>query len=215
MMTLYHGSKSGLVGPIRPTSRDCCDFGRGFYMGDFAHQPKTLICRSNAPWFYELEFDPTGLSTGTFQSVRQWALFVAYNRGAMHDYDDTPLAARMRSISEGRDVLVGRIANDRVFYAAQRFFEGVITLETLAAVLEALNYGNQYVALTERACSQVRVKSVRQLSAAECEHLRQESERQRVQAENRTDEIIKSRRHQGGVFFDEICDRIASGEEVL
>lgn len=28
---LYHGSKTGLVEDIRPSSRATCDFGRGFY----------------------------------------------------------------------------------------------------------------------------------------------------------------------------------------
>ena len=30
---LYHGSKSGIKGPIAPISRERCDFGKGFYMG--------------------------------------------------------------------------------------------------------------------------------------------------------------------------------------
>ena len=32
-MILYHGSKSGIQGKIKPASRDRCDFGTGFYMG--------------------------------------------------------------------------------------------------------------------------------------------------------------------------------------
>ena len=28
-MILYHGSKSGIKGPVAPTSRDYCDFGKG------------------------------------------------------------------------------------------------------------------------------------------------------------------------------------------
>lgn len=32
-LILYHGSKSGIKGPIAPISRDRCDFGKGFYMG--------------------------------------------------------------------------------------------------------------------------------------------------------------------------------------
>ena len=43
-MRLYHGSKSGIVGEIAPTSRDVCDFGKGFYMGTERTQPLTLIC---------------------------------------------------------------------------------------------------------------------------------------------------------------------------
>ncbi|MCI8597874.1 MAG: DUF3990 domain-containing protein [Lachnospiraceae bacterium] len=33
ILTLYHGSKSGIRGAISPISRERCDFGRGFYMG--------------------------------------------------------------------------------------------------------------------------------------------------------------------------------------
>lgn len=37
-MILYHGSKSGIKGDIAPNSRDACDFGQGFYMGDLLDQ---------------------------------------------------------------------------------------------------------------------------------------------------------------------------------
>lgn len=30
---LYHGSRGGVIGNIQPISRECCDFGKGFYMG--------------------------------------------------------------------------------------------------------------------------------------------------------------------------------------
>lgn len=33
IVTLYHGSKSGIKGNIAPVSRNRCDFGQGFYMG--------------------------------------------------------------------------------------------------------------------------------------------------------------------------------------
>ena len=29
---LYHGSKSGIKGEIKPISRELCDFGSGFYI---------------------------------------------------------------------------------------------------------------------------------------------------------------------------------------
>ena len=49
VLTLYHGLKSGIDGAIAPMSRDRCDFGKGFYMGDEKSQPLTLICNySNA-----------------------------------------------------------------------------------------------------------------------------------------------------------------------
>lgn len=42
VVTLYHGSKSGICGAIAPISRKRCDFGKGFYMGSDRTQPLTL-----------------------------------------------------------------------------------------------------------------------------------------------------------------------------
>ena len=53
-MILYHGSKSGIQGKIKPASRDRCDFGAGFYMGTDPLQPLTLICDYEQSVFYIL-----------------------------------------------------------------------------------------------------------------------------------------------------------------
>ena len=213
-MKLYHGSKSGIIGAIAPISRHACDFGRGFYMGDFPQQPLTLICRSDAPKFYELEFDLSGLTVKNLDSNTLWALHVAYNRGYMYDFSGTPLETKMRSIRENSDVLFGRIVNDQVFFAAERFFDGTITMETLIKVLKALNHGNQYVAINDKSCAAVKIVGERTLSKTECENLRLKSDLQRKRAETLTKEIMDSMRHQDGIYFDEICKRIADGEEL-
>lgn len=44
IVTLYHGSKSGISSAIAPISRERCDFVKGFYMGTDRTQPLTLIC---------------------------------------------------------------------------------------------------------------------------------------------------------------------------
>ena len=211
-MKLYHGSRNGITGPIAPISREACDFGRGFYMGDFQQQPLTLICRSDNPKFYELEFDLSGLVVKNLDSNTLWALYIAYNRGYMLDFAGTPLETKMRAIREGADVLFGRIANDQVFFAAERFFDGSITLETLIKVLKALNYGNQYVAISDKACAAVKIVSERTLCKTECDNLRIKSDLQRARAESLTKEIMDSMRHQDGIYFDEVCKRIADGE---
>ena len=63
IVTLYHGSKSGLHGPIAPVSRDRCDFGKGFYMGTERMQPLTLICNYPEGKLYTLQAGLTGLKT--------------------------------------------------------------------------------------------------------------------------------------------------------
>lgn len=60
-ITLYHGSKSGIRGPIAPIGRTRCDFGKGFYMGTHRFQPLTLICNYPNAKIYTLNVDLSGL----------------------------------------------------------------------------------------------------------------------------------------------------------
>ena len=55
-VTLYHGSRSGIVGKIKPISREKCDFGKGFYMGTIPEQTKGLVVNQEKPVFYEMKF---------------------------------------------------------------------------------------------------------------------------------------------------------------
>jgi len=209
---LYHGSKSGIVGQIRPSSRSTCDFGRAFYMGESEHQPLTLVCHSAQPKLYTLEFDDAGLETLDVGSDLLWALFVAYNRGEMSAYADTPLFQRLSVMTKDVDVLCGRIANDRVFQTVQMFFERTITLETLGEVLRAVNLGRQVCAVSDRACERIRIVSERAVSEVECANLREKSERQRQRATELTDRIVDARRRTDGIYFDELCEKYRSGE---
>ena len=82
-VTLYHGSKSGLHGPIAPISRDRCDFGRGFYMGTERIQPLTLICNYPGGKLYTLQANLTGLKILDVEVGLDWALLIAFNRGKL------------------------------------------------------------------------------------------------------------------------------------
>ena len=58
---LYHGSKSGIRGPVAPISREHCDFGKGVYMGTEPYQPLTLISDFENSKFFVASLDMTGL----------------------------------------------------------------------------------------------------------------------------------------------------------
>jgi len=63
---LYHGSKNGIKGDIKPESRERCDFGCGFYLGDKPDQPKGLIAqRSNNPRLDAEMMTPISSPSGT------------------------------------------------------------------------------------------------------------------------------------------------------
>ena len=200
---LYHGSKSGIKGPIAPISRERCDFGKGFYMGTEPYQPLTLISDFEKSKFYVISLDMTGLRVLNVKSDLEWAMLVAYNRGKMDEVRGTSLYEHYAAMSNGYDVVVGSIANDRMFYVLDNFFLGNITDKALVMSLSALQLGKQYVAITEKACKQVKIEAEVELSQLERVFLRDLSESNRVKGVNLANEICRDYRREGQ-FFDEI-----------
>ena len=195
-MLLYHGSKSGIKGPIAPISRERCDFGKGFYMGTEPYQPLTLISDFEESKFYVISLDMTGLRVLNVKPDLEWAMLVAYNRGKIDEARGTSLYEHYAAMSKGYDVVVGSIANDRMFY-------GNITDKALVMSLSALQLGEQFVAITEKACEHVKIETEIELSHLERNFLRVLSESNRVKGVNLANEICRDYRREGQ-FFDEI-----------
>ena len=202
---LYHGSKSGIVGEIAPMSREMCDFGKGFYMGTDPGQPLTLICDFEKSKFYVVSVDIKSLDTIEIKADLDWAMLVAYHRGRMEQIKGTALYDKYSRIDAGKDIVIGSIANDRMFYVLDNFFTGVITDMALVNSLSALKLGKQYVATTEKACAAVRVEKEIPLSLLERRFLQDESDANRQKGVSLANDICKSYRRDGK-FFDEILD---------
>jgi len=200
---LYHGSKSGIKGSIAPISRERCDFGKGFYMGTEPYQPLTMISDFEESKFYVISLDMTELRVLNVKPDLEWAMIVAYNRGKMDEVKGTTLYEHYAAMSKGYDVVVGSIANDRMFYVLDNFFLGNITDKALVMSLSALKLGDQYVAITEKACRQVKIENEVYLSHLERIFLRDLSESNRVKGVNLANEICRDYRREGQ-FFDEI-----------
>ena len=202
---LYHGSKSGIVGDIAPKSREMCDFGKGFYMGTEPGQPLTLICDFDKSKFYIVSIDAAALDAIEIKADLDWAMLVAFHRGRMDKIKGTAFYEKYSHIDAGKDLVVGSIANDRMFYVLDNFFMGNITDMALVNSLSALKLGKQYVATTEKACIAVRVEREIPLSMMERRFLQDESEANRQKGIALANDICKNYRREGN-FFDEILD---------
>ena len=202
---LYHGSKNGLDGAIAPISRDRCDFGAGFYMGTERLQPLTLICTSECPVLYTVELELEGMTILEYETGIDWALQIAYNRGKLEHINDSKLYQKIATRRETADIIIGDIANDRLFVVLDRFFDGLITDRALVESLSALRLGKQYVAITQKACEQVKIIKEEAIQEKELEALRAMSEANRAEGIRLADEIIKQNRRDGR-FFDEIIE---------
>ena len=100
-------------------------------------------------------------------------------------------------------MVIGYIANDRMFVVLDRFFNGEITDLALINSLSALKLGKQYVALTEKACSQIKILDEQHISEEDRESLKIESEANRSKGIALAAEICRKYRREGR-FFDEI-----------
>lgn len=204
-VTLYHGSKSGIYGKIAPISREHCDFGKGFYMGTDRTQPLTLICNYPKAKIYTLSVDLSGLRILDVEVGLEWALLVAYNRGKMESVKGSAIYERFRNLGKGCDMIIGHIANDRMFVVLDRFFNGEITDLALIHSLSALKLGKQYVALTKKSCNKIKILEEEQLSEEESSKLKQESNSNRSKGISLANEICRKYRREGR-FFDEILE---------
>lgn len=202
---LYHGSKSGIVGDIAPKSREMCDFGKGFYMGTEPGQPLTLICDFDKSKFYIVSIDTKALDTVEIKADLDWAMLVAFHRGRMDKIKGTSFYEKYCRIDAGKDLVIGSIANDRMFYVLDNFFMGNITDMALVNSLSALKLGKQYVATTEKACAAVRIEREITLSMMERRFLQDESDANRQKGIALANNICKNYRREGS-FFDEILD---------
>lgn len=200
---LYHGSKKGITGDVAPISREECDFGRGFYMGTSTLQPLTLICNEDKPKFYAVELDLTGLKVLTVDVGMDWAMLIAYHRKEMVSAKGTAVYEKYAHMADGYDVIIGYIANDRMYTELSRFVNKTLTDAALIHCLSALDLGKQYVAISEKACRQIKILKEEPLSPLELALLKDMSAERRKEGVALAEEIeVKYRRE--GKFFDEI-----------
>ena len=207
---LYHGSKAGIEGKIEPKSRKQCDFGKGFYMGTDPGQALTLICDYEKSKFYVVSMATDTLAQIEVPADIDWAMLVAYHRGRMEKINGTDFYNKYRNMTAGKDLIIGNIANDRMFFVIDNFFIGNVTDTALVNSLSALQLGKQYVAVSQKGCDAVRVESEISLSYLERLFIKNTAEENRAKGISLANDICRNYRREG-LFFDEILDKAKNG----
>ena len=205
IVNLYHESKSGLKGKIKPNSRKECDFGCGFYMGTNKEQPINLISRFKHAHLYTLHLKTEDLTVYTFNSKFLWAMFIAYNRGMipLNSLLYENLSTTFMHI-ENHDVIVGTIADDRMFYVLEQFFDDAITDKALYACLDCMKLGSQVVLKTKKACANVEVVRAEKLSIEIKKEYLNKSAQMRKDIGNLVNKL--KRENRDGQYFSNILE---------
>lgn len=207
---LYHGSKSGIEGSIEPKSRKQCDFGKGFYMGTDPGQALTLICDYEKSKFYIVSVSMDNLAHIEVPADTDWAMLVAYHRGKMEKINSTPFYNKYRDMTANKDLIIGNIANDRMFFVIDNFFVGNVTDMALINSLFALQLGKQYVVISQKGCDAVRIEAEVELSYLERLFIKEIAEENRARGISIANDICKNYRREG-MYFDEILDKAENG----
>lgn len=212
-MLLYHGSKSGIHGDIKPQSRSACDFGAGFYMGDKPEQPKGLIASYPDHIFYEIDYDITDLKIKSFGDgyIDQidWALFIAYNRQPEKLAVFKQLCMRYDAYNKQYDMIVGVIADDKMTQVMQLFFNGQMCDKAFIEAMKHVKLGSQYVLKSDKSCEKKRFNIIDQykLTYADKKLIMAQNTNRATQLNNMINQIqTRYRRAQDVKFFDEIIE---------
>ena len=212
-MLLYHGSKSGIHGDIKPQSRSACDFGAGFYMGDKPEQPKGLIASYPDNIFYEIDYDITDLKIKSFGDdyIDQidWALFIAYNRQPEKLAVFKQLCMRYDAYNKQYDMIVGVIADDKMTQVMQLIFNGQMCDKAFIEAMKHVKLGSQYVLKSDKSCEKKRFNIIDQykLTDADKKLIMAQNTNRATQLSNMINQIqTRYRRAQDVKFFDEIIE---------
>ena len=207
-MILYHGSRNGIKGKISPISRERCDFGKGFYMGEYPNQVKGLVCKEDNPYFYKLEFKLSEIPENKILVLKdqEWLYAVMACRNLIPEFTELPVAQSIIQKINNADVVIGLIADDQMNKVTGYFYrEQILTDQRFKECLQFVKYGNQIVAKTDFACSKIKIIKEKELTAEEIVKAKQYGERKKNEALVYVRDFVKKyRRDSVGLFADEI-----------
>lgn len=170
---LYHGSRGGIIGDIKPKSRIACDFGEGFYLCTNPMQAKGIIVEDSCPVFYEIKLKLSEIPEDRILNLngQDWVLAVLANRRRLKDINDSWIGPYWINRLQEFDVVIGPIADDRMNEAMRRFSDYGLTDKGLEACLKSVNYGTQYVLKSNLACSKVEIINEHEIFGQEADHV--------------------------------------------
>ena len=203
---LFHGSKSGLEGPISvQRSRANNDFGKGFYCGESFEQSAMFVSRFAQSSVYALAFARNSLSSAEFKVDSDWMMAIALYRGRLSKYACAPELVALRNRVESADYVVAPIADNRMYEIIDALADGEITDEQCRHALAATDLGNQYVLRTEKAVRSLRVLEHCYLCEPEkAAYLHSREESSRI---GRDKVKAAKREYRGrGLYIDEVLD---------
>lgn len=148
---IFHGSKNGLNNITFNGSRDNCDFGKGFYMGETYQQALSFVCEKEGSSVYSFAYSLNNLKIKKFECDLEWMLAICHYRKTLSRFDDNKLIQRIVNDVDNADVVIAPIADNKMFYIMAQFTDGEINADVALHCLSASKLGLQYVFKSDKA----------------------------------------------------------------
>ena len=138
-MILYHGSTSVVLKPLVEKSRGNLDFGRGFYMTSYLEQANNWALRkarmTHASAFINEYEVPDALDNVRLlrfeEPSAEWVEFVCDCRRGGNRY-------------RNYDLIIGGVADDRVYFAVDMYYQGIWPMEQTLKALRFYGVNDQW-----------------------------------------------------------------------
>lgn len=201
---LFHGSKGEIKGDIDVNfGRGNNDFGQGFYTGESYEQAVSFISIYDDPSVYFMSFDDSDLKCKRYSVDREWMMTIAYYRESLEEYENHPLIEKIIKESRDCDYIIAPIADNKMFETINEFIEGNLTDEQCKHCLAATNLGMQYVFLTEKAASRLKIVERCYVCDKEREHYKKLKEDYRKLGNDKV-KLAKAQYRGVGKYIDEV-----------
>lgn len=201
---LFHGSKGEIKGDIDVNfGRGNNDFGQGFYTGESYEQAVSFISTYDDPSVYFMSFDDSDLKCKRYSVDREWMMTIAYYRETLDKYENHPLIKKIIKESRDCDYIIAPIADNKMFETINEFIEGNLTDEQCKHCLAATNLGMQYVFLTEKAASRLKIVERCYVCDKEREHYKKLKEDYRKLGNDKV-KLAKGQYRGVGKYIDEV-----------
>lgn len=199
---LFHGSKDGLKEIRTDGSRDNCDFGKGFYLGETYTQALSFISEKEGSSVYSFSCSLDDLVVKNFDCNLEWMLAICYYRGSIDEYSNNKMVLKIIKEVENADVIIAPIADNKMFYIMTQFTNGDINADVALHSLSASRLGLQYIFKTEKAIKKLNPIEKYYISLPE----REDCKKTLIERSFEIDTKLKlaKREFKNGLFIEEI-----------
>ena len=213
---IYHGSRGGIIGNITPSSRPGTDFGKGFYMGTNEMQTKALISSAEEPVQYVIKFTLKDIDEENILLLdgEDWLHTILAYRTNVETLKEHKYLEHLKNKADSADVMIGKIADDRMLPAIRAFENNALTDKGLLYCLEKIDYGFQIVAKSPKTCENIIIMNNNALSGEERDIAYAYSREKQKEG----DDSIREAQEmflRDGLFIGELLDELDKKVEML